>query len=99
MIMRRRPLLRAAVVGGGAYLAGKDAARREQEQQYAESMQDQRISDLEQPPASAPSASQVPAQGASSVFDQLSQLSALHDKGALTDEEFSVAKGRLLGQA
>jgi len=98
MIMRRRPLLRAAVVGGGAYLAGKNAARREQEQQYAESMQDQRISDQEHP-ASAQSASQVPAQGASSVFDQLSQLSALHDKGALTDEEFSVAKGRLLGRA
>lgn len=98
MIMRRRPLLRAAVVGGGAYLAGKNAARREQEQQYAESMQDQRISDLEHP-TSAQSASQVPTQGASSVFDQLSQLSALHDKGALTDEEFSVAKGRLLGRA
>jgi Short C-terminal domain len=96
MIMRRRPLLRAAVVGGGAYLAGKNAARRDQERQYAESRQDQRISDLEQPAPAQP-ASQVPAQGAPSVFDQLIQLGAMHDKGALTDEEFAAAKGRLLG--
>jgi hypothetical protein len=30
------------------------------------------------------------------VADQLAQLAALHDSGALTDEEFSAAKARLL---
>lgn len=82
--MRRRPLLRAAVVGGGAYMAGKSAARRQQEQ--------------EQQPAQQQPA-QVPSQGSPSLFDQLNQLSIMHDKGSLTDEEFAAAKSRLLGGA
>jgi len=48
MFRRRRPLLRAAVVGGGAYMAGKHVARSQQEQAQMEGDQDQRISDLEQ---------------------------------------------------
>ena len=40
MIMRRRPLLRAAVVGGGAYAMGKRSAQRSAEQdQQAEQQQ------------------------------------------------------------
>jgi hypothetical protein len=98
MIMRRRPLLRAAVVGGGAYMAGRNAAQRQQEEQYAESTQDQRLADLEQQrAASAQPAPQVPSQGSPSMLDQLTQLSAMREKGALTDEEFSAAKARLLG--
>ena len=31
MLRRRRPLLRAAVVGGGAYMAGKSHARHQAE--------------------------------------------------------------------
>jgi hypothetical protein len=93
MIMRRRPLLRAAVVGGGAYLAGKNAAQRQEERQYAESMQDQRLADLEQQQP----VSRVPSQGQPSMVDQLNQLNAMHEKGALSDEEFSAAKARLLG--
>jgi hypothetical protein len=31
-MFRRRPLMRAAVVGGGAYMAGKSVARRQGEQ-------------------------------------------------------------------
>ena len=53
--MRRRPLLRAAAVGGAAYYAGK----RGQRHSYAEAEQDQRLADLEQQqqyavPAQAP---------------------------------------------
>jgi len=48
MIRRRRPLMRAAVVGGGAYAAGRHMARKSQEAQYAEDEQNQRLSDLEQ---------------------------------------------------
>jgi hypothetical protein len=29
--------------------------------------------------------------------DQLNQLAALHEQGALTDDEFAAAKARLLG--
>jgi hypothetical protein len=98
MFARRRPLLRAAVVGGGAFMAGKAAAHRSAER----TDQEARISDLEgaQQPAAAPAvpeprAGQPPAD--SSVFGQLSELVQLHDRGALTDEEFSAAKARLLG--
>jgi Short C-terminal domain len=48
MFVRRRPLLRAAVVGGGAYVAGKHMANKANEQAAYEQDQDQRISDLEQ---------------------------------------------------
>jgi hypothetical protein len=88
-------LLRAAVVGGGAYMAGKHMARSSAEQQQQEEGQDQRISDLEQ--QQAPS-QQAPAQAASSpMIDQLNQLAALHQQGVLTDDEFAAAKAKLIG--
>ena len=37
--VRRRPLLRAALVGGGAYLAGKRIAQQRAEQSYTEANQ------------------------------------------------------------
>ena len=40
---RRRPLMRAAMVGGGAYVAGKHVANKQAEQ----ADQEQRIADLE----------------------------------------------------
>jgi hypothetical protein len=40
-------LLRAAAVGGGAYIAGKHMANKANEQAAYEDQQDQRISDLE----------------------------------------------------
>jgi Short C-terminal domain len=46
-MFRRRPLLRAAAVGGTAYVAGKHVARNQAEQAQTEADQDQRISDLE----------------------------------------------------
>ena len=42
------PLMRAAVVGGGAYMAGKSRARNQAEQAQYQADQDARISDLEQ---------------------------------------------------
>ena len=48
MFRRRRPLLRAAAVGGGAYMAGKAHARNQAEQQQYQDDQNARISDLEQ---------------------------------------------------
>jgi len=92
--MRRRPLLRAAVVGGGAYMAGKKTAERRADQQYQDAEQDQRIGNMEQQNA-APAA--VPAQTSPSMADQLNQLADLHNQGVLSDDEFAAAKAKLLG--
>ncbi len=82
MFVRRRPLLRAAVVGGGAYMAGKKSAQRSGAQQGAVPSQ-----------ATAP-----PAESSEpTVSDQLAQLSSLHRQGSLSDAEFAAAKARLLG--
>ena len=105
MFRRRRPLLRAAVVGGGAYMAGKSRARSQDEQAQMQADQDQRISDLEQQQASQPPpsyqqppppASAAPSQS-SAMLDQLNQLAALHQQGVLTDDEFAAAKAKLFG--
>ena len=94
MLMRRRPLLRAAAVGGGAFVAGRAVARNSAARQQQESEQNERISDLKQqapePQAPAPAPT-------SSMLDQLNQLSTLHQQGALTDAEFTAAKAQLLG--
>jgi hypothetical protein len=85
-VVRRRPLLRTAAVGGMGYMAGRAAAGRAndmaaaQQQQYAQ-----------QPMADATTG----APGASAA-DQLSQLSTLYQQGALTDEEFAAAKAQIL---
>ncbi len=106
MLRRRRPLLRAAAVGGTAYAVGRHSGRQREEAASAEADQDQRIADLEAqqqaPPAQyqqpPPQYQQPPAAPAQpSMLDQLNQLSELHQQGALTDEEFTVAKAKLLG--
>jgi hypothetical protein len=101
MFVRRRPLLRAAVVGGGAYMAGKSRARRQDEQAQMQADQDQRIGDLEQqqsyqqpPPQQAPPPAAAPSES-SAMLDQLNQLAGLHQQGVLTDDEFAAAKAKL----
>lgn len=111
MFRRRRPLLRAAVVGGGAYVAGKHMANKANDQAAYEASQDDRISQLEQqqgpppdqygqqqyapPPQQAPPPA-APA-GGSSVADQLQQIAGLHQQGVLSDDEFAAAKAKILG--
>ena len=98
MFRRRRPLLRAAVVGGGAYMAGKHMARNQDDQYAAESEQNQRLSDLEsQQPQQQQPAPAAAAPASSATIDQLKQLSELHQQGVLTDAEFGAAKAKLLG--
>jgi putative oligomerization/nucleic acid binding protein len=90
MFARRRPLARAAVVGGTAYVAGKAGAKAganqaaEQQQEYAPP-----------PPAAAP----APAPGGGMSEDsmaKLKQLADLHEQGILTDAEFEVQKQKIL---
>jgi putative oligomerization/nucleic acid binding protein len=101
MFRRRRPLLRAAVVGGGAYMAGKHVANRQADQTATEADQDARISGLEQQqqqapaPAAAPPAPAAAPPASSPMIDQLNQLAELHKQGVLTDEEFASAKAKL----
>jgi hypothetical protein len=100
MFRRRRPLLRAAAVGGTAYVAGRHMGRNAEAQQQAEADQDARIDNLEQQQAPAPAApapAAAPAAAGPSLLDQLNQLSALHEQGALSDNEFTAAKAKLLG--
>ncbi|HEV8274168.1 MAG TPA: SHOCT domain-containing protein [Streptosporangiaceae bacterium] len=107
--MRRRPLLRAAVVGGGAYVAGKHMANKANEQASNEAYQNQRIDQLEQqqpqyqdqqqyapPQQQAPPPDAAPAAGPS-MADQLQQIASLHQQGVLSDDEFAAAKAKLLG--
>jgi len=110
MFVRRRPLLRAAVVGGGAYVAGKHMANKANQQAADEDYQNQRIDQLEQqqqggygqqqqqyaPQQQAPPPQAAPTAGPT-VADQLQQIATLHQQGVLSDDEFAAAKAKLLG--
>ena len=102
-MMRRRPLARAAVVGGVAYHAGKKGAQNA----AAEQAQDQQIADLQAqqaqpqyappppqqyaPPAAAPASA-----GSDDMVAQLENLKKLLDQGILTQAEFDMQKQKLL---
>jgi Short C-terminal domain len=95
---RRRPLMRAAMVGGGAYMVGKNAQRRSE----AEADQEARLNQLEAqqmqqqaPPAPAAPAA-APAGG--DLVSKLTELKGLMDAGVLNADEFEAAKQKLLSQ-
>jgi hypothetical protein len=95
-LFRRRPLLRAAAVGGGAYALGKHAQRGEeerQEQAYYEGQQ----SAMEAAPPPAPPAPAAPSGPSSADIERLTELGKLREQGVLTDEEFAQQKARILG--
>ena len=103
-MMRRRPLARAAVVGGVAYHAGKKGAQNS----AAEQSQDQQIADLQdssrcaaavRPTASAPAAAPAPTAGGADMVAQLENLKKLLDEGVLTQAEFDMQKQKLLAGA
>jgi len=93
-IGRRRPLRRAAVIGGvaaGAHHMGKKSAQNQQ----AEAGQNAQIADLQDqqqyqaPPAAAPAPAAPAGEG---IADQLAKLKSLLDSGVLTQAEFDAAK-------
>jgi len=98
---RRRPLMRAAMVGGTAYYAGKKVQQGREEDAY----RDQRIDELESqqqqqayqapppPPAPAPAAGGI----SPDAVEQLKQLADLKAQCILTDEEFDAQKKKILG--
>jgi hypothetical protein len=83
--------MRAAMVGGGAYVAGKRRAEAEQR----EADEQQRISALEQQPEGAPATAAPTGQG-QDIVAKLQDLKQLKDSGALTPEQFEAAKQKLL---
>jgi Short C-terminal domain len=91
LVRRRRPLLRAAAVGGAAYM-GKRAGERDaqREQPAGEQPAGQGFSAAPAPP---------PAGGglSSESVTRLKELAELHDQGVLTDAEFEQQKRALLG--
>ena len=93
LLRRRRPLLRAAAVGGGAYALGKHAQRADadrQDQAYAAGQESAMAAAPPPPPAQ-------PAGLSAADFDRLAELGKLHDQGILTDEEFAQQKAIILG--
>jgi hypothetical protein len=100
-MMRRRPLARAAVVGGTAYYAGKkgaQSAQREQDQNEAiAELQAQQYAQQAPPPAPAPAA--AGGAGSDAMVEQLTNLKSLLDQGILTQAEFDMQKQKLLAGA
>jgi membrane protease subunit (stomatin/prohibitin family) len=88
---RRRPLMRAAVVGGVAYHAGK----RVQEGREEDYDRDARIAELEaqQSAQAAPAPAAAPQ---TDMVEQLQKLATLKDQGILTQAEFDAQKAKLL---
>jgi hypothetical protein len=99
--LRRRPLARAAVVGGAAYAAGRHSANRA----YAEDEQNARLEELEAqqyqqqqpqyappPPPAAPASTGLGDAG----IEELKKLAELKEQGILTDAEFEVQKAKIL---
>jgi hypothetical protein len=80
-VMRRRPLIKAAMVGGAGYAIGK---RHQAGAQAA-------------PPAPAPSASEPESGAASEAnrIDALTKLKSLLDSGVLTQEQYDSEHARL----
>ena len=79
-LMRRRPLMRAAMVGGAGYAMGK---RREAGQQ-------------QQQPQAAAAPPQAPATSSADRIEALTKLKALLDDGVITEEQFDAERQKLL---
>ena len=87
-MMRRRPLRRAAVVGGVAAVAhhaGKNAGEAEAAQAQAQ-------------PQYAPPPPPAPAPAGEDMVTQLEKLKKLLDDGILTQAEFDAQKAKILGE-
>jgi membrane protease subunit (stomatin/prohibitin family) len=86
MLRRRRPLMRAAMVGGTAYVAGRAGAK-----SGARSAQEEAAPE----PMAAPAAA-APAPSSDDTYAQLEKLKKLLDDGVLTQPEFDAQKQKLL---
>jgi hypothetical protein len=84
--------MRAAMVGGVAYHAGK----RVQEGRDADAERDARVDDLEYQQAQGAGGGGGGGGMTDNTIEQLGKLGQLHEQGVLTDAEFEVQKQKLL---
>ena len=86
-MVRRRTRRRTMMVAGGmAYAAGRHAS---QDQGYAEEP-------ASEEPAPVPAAPPAPAPAQVDAASEIERLAALHDSGALSDDEFAAMKQKVL---
>ena len=100
MMRRRRPVLRAATMAGGAalaYHAGKGSQANAGQEQ--EGVQDPGIQQAAPAPAAPASAAPASAAGGLSQdsLAKLKELGQLRDQGILNDQEFEAQKQKVLG--
>jgi Short C-terminal domain len=88
MMRRRRPLRRAAVVGGVAAVAHHAGTRSAQAQAAEQAQYEPQDAPAPQPPA-APSVDD-------NMVNQLTNLKKLLDTGVLTQDEFDAQKQKIL---
>ena len=86
LVGRRRPLMRAAMVGGAGYAVGKRRAAN------AEQQQTQAAASQAQPPAAPPAGGQS---SETDRIDALTKLKSLLDSGVLTQEQYESERQRL----
>jgi Short C-terminal domain len=94
MMRRRRPLRRAAVVGGVAVAAHHAGARSAQAQADEQAQYQEPAPAPPQAPAAA-----APAAGSGDLIGQLESLKKLLDEGVLTQAEFDTQKQKLLASS
>jgi putative oligomerization/nucleic acid binding protein len=94
MFGRRRPLVRAAVVGGAAYHIGKKNAQNQQAQQDEADQQAQ----ADQQAANEQTSAGSKGGESNANFDELTKLQKLHDNGVLTDDEYADAKQKVIAK-
>ena len=82
-----RGIARTAVISGTATAVSNRVSRRQANRWAAQE---------EPPPEPAAPQQAPPQQAAADPMAQLKELADLHDRGALTDEEFSAQKAKLL---
>lgn len=90
-LRRRRPIARAAVVGGTAYVAGKAGAAK-----GAEAAAQQQAA-APPPPQQAEAPIDAPVEESTEdKMEQLKKLKGLLDEGILTQDEFDAQKAKIL---
>ena len=96
MLRIRRPLLRAAMVGGTGYVAGRNLADRRKH----EAALDREMYELRLAQASPVDRTEPGPSSASSASDRaaLVKLQGLLDSGVLTPEEFEIQKRKIFDE-
>ena len=89
---RRRPLMRAAAVGGVAYVAGKAGAKSAEGEADPNAPAEQQ--EAEQQAVAGDPAPAAPSADAS--MEELTKLKGLLDSGVLTQDEFDAQKQKIL---